>query len=584
MSVERQHISLDRLRPFGRDFFGSDDSISHIGDGEIGGKAAGLVIARDMLERHADRLSSPDIALTVPRLVVVPTGIFDAFIERNQLQEKALSGEADDRIALEFQRAELPPEIVGDLRGLVSGIRTPLAVRSSSFLEDALYEPFAGVYATKMIPNNQNDADTRFRRLVEAIKFVYASTWFRNARAYREATGRAAGEEKMAVIIQEVVGERYDKRFYPPISGVARSYNFYAMGRARPDEGVVDLALGLGKTIVDGGIVWTYSPAYPKLAPPVGSPRDLLKLTQNRFWAINMGPAPPHDPIAEAEYLVDCPLADADYDDTLKFTASTYLPENDRIVPGVGRPGARVLNFSRILVGNEIPLNRLIKTLLELGGETVGSDVEIEFALTLDRKSGVPAHFGFLQMRPMVVSSEKIDLPPEALSDERAIVASERVLGNGSIDTISDIVYVDPSNFEAKHTPLIARQLDSLNRELLKDKRPYLLIGFGRWGSSDPWLGTPVEWSQVSGAKAIVEATLPEMNIELSQGSHFFHNLSSFQVCYFSVHHAGAHRIDWDWLKRQHIVHETGLITHVRTAEPLAIRVDGRTGRGVILR
>lgn len=582
--MKRPHISLEHLQPFSRDFFGSDDALTYIGSGEIGGKAAGLAVARDMLRAHAAAVSPEQIAPFIPKLVVIPTDIFDAFLERNSLRGIAFSEEPDERIALEFQRGELPPEIVGDLRSLMNGVRSPLAVRSSSYLEDAMYEPFAGVYATKMIPNNQHDADTRFRRLMEAVKFVYASTFFKSAKDYLTATGKPAEEEKMAVIIQEVVGEQFGDRYYPAISGVARSYNFYPMGRAKPEEGVVDLALGLGKTIVDGGIVWSYSPAYPKIAPPVGAAHELLKLTQTQFWAINMGKAPDHDPIAETEYLIHCPLSDADYDDTLKYTASTYLAENDRIVPGTGRPGPRILNFARILVDNEIPLNQLLTTLLDMGEQAVGSEVEIEFAVTLDRRHGVPARFGFLQMRPMVVSSEKIDLPLEMLSDERAIVSSEKALGNGVIDSITDIVYVKPSHFEARTTPQIAQELDAVNRQLLQGGRRYLLIGFGRWGSSDPWLGTPVEWGQVSGARAIVEATLPEMNIELSQGSHFFHNLSSFQVCYFSVHHAGSFRIDWEWLDRQQVIRETELIKHVRAAAPVTITVDGRTGRGVILR
>jgi hypothetical protein len=448
-----------------------------------------------------------------------------------------------------------------------------------------LERPFAGVYATKMIPNNQPDLDARFRRLVEAIKFVYASTYFREARDYIRTTGTNPGDEKMAVIIQEVVGQRRGDRFYPDLSGVARSYNFYAFEPARPEEGVVTLALGLGKTIVDGGIAWTFSPAYPKKPPPFASEQELLKGTQTEFWAVNMGKPPAYDPVSETEYLVHANLVDAEADEVLYFLASTYAPERDRVVPGIGSRGPRILNFAPMLVLEEFPLNALVKALLDASEKTVNAKVEIEFAITLQGRRGERprARLGFLQVRSMVVSDQLVDVTVEDLSDPRAIVASDMVMGNGTADDVQDIVFVRPDRFSPLHTPAIAQELESINRELRDQKRPFLLIGFGRWGSSHPSLGIPVDWSQISGARAIVEATLPEMNVELSQGSHFFHNLSSFRASYFMVRHGRHFGINWDWLNLQSVVHETGLIRHVRPREKLSVRVDGRTARGVIL-
>ena len=517
-------------------------------------------------------------------MAVVATDCFDEFIERNRLHELPLEEMSDDRIGNAFQHADLPVELLGDLRALSVEVKTPLAIRSSSLLEDALDRPFAGVYATKMIPNNQLDPDTRFQKLVEAIKFVYASTYFREARDYIRTTGHRPDEEKMAVIIQEVVGHRHGERFYPDISGVGRSYNFYSVPPALPQDGVVNLALGLGKTIVDGGISWTYSPAYPKKPPPFASITEMLRSTQTEFWAVNMGKPPAYDPVSEVEYLVQADLKDAEADETLRFVASTFDPTRDRVVPGIGARGARVLDFAPLLVLEQAPLNSLIRQLLSASEESLRAKVEIEFAVAIEQ-SGDELKFrlGFLQVRPMVVSEEVVEVTADDLADPAAIVASDMVMGNGVEDGIQDIVFVRPEKFSAMQTPLIAQDIDAINRRLLDEHRPYILIGFGRWGSSHPSLGIPVLWSQISGAKTIVEATIPEMNVELSQGSHFFHNLSSFRASYLMVRHDGPFAINWDWLNRQPVVTETELVRHIRPSAPLAVRVDGRSARGVVL-
>jgi hypothetical protein len=363
---------------------------------------------------------------------------------------------------------------------------------------------------------------------------------------------------------------------------VGRSYNYYPVGHAKPEEGVVDLALGLGKTIVDGGLVWSYSPAYPTTSPPVGSAGELLKLTQTEFWAVNMGKPPEHDPIKETEYMTCGSLSDAEYDNTLNMLASTYQHDNDRIVPGTNSPGPRILNFSPLLVHQEIPLNDTLLALLQCCEDAVGKAVEIEFAVSFDPRREAPPFFGFLQVRPMMISDATIDITVEELEADTVITATDRVMGNGVIEGIQDIVYVLPGRFEAKSTPQIALELESMNRTLVAEGRPYLLIGFWRWGSSDPWLGIPVNWSQVSGAKVLVEATLPNMNVELSQGSHFFHNLSSFQIHYFPVHHAGKYKINWEWLDLQDEITKLKFVKHVRMDKPITVKADGRSRRGVI--
>ena len=577
--------ALTDLPVFDRNFWDGRFRFTRIGSGALGGKASGLVFIKDLLTAAIDPGTHPGIEVNVPTMAVIATDCFDAFVKRNSLAELNFDEMSDDRIGNTFEQADLPVELLGDLRALCQQVKTPLAIRSSSLLEDALDRPFAGVYATKMIPNNQPDPDTRFRRLVEAIKFVYASTYFREARDYIRTTGCDPSEEKMAVIIQEVVGRRHGDRFYPDLSGVGRSYNFYSAPPARPEDGVVNLALGLGKTIVDGGLTWTYSPAYPQKPPPFASVTELLRGTQTEFWAVNMGKPPAYDPINEVEYMVRASLKDAEADDTLRFVASTYDPSRDRVTPGVGSRGARILNFAPLLVLEQFPLNNLIATLLAAAENALDAKVEIEFAVTMEQPRGAAANIclGFLQVRPMVVSNESVEVTAQDFADPGAIVASDMVMGNGIAEGIEDIVFVRPENFSPMQTPLIAQQLERINRELAEQHRPYLLIGFGRWGSSHPSLGIPVDWSQISGARAIVETTLPDMNVELSQGSHFFHNLSSFRASYFMVRHDGRFAINWDWLKQQPVVCATEFVRHVRPSSSISIRVDGRTARGIIL-
>ncbi|MHC4786145.1 MAG: PEP/pyruvate-binding domain-containing protein [Planctomycetota bacterium] len=581
--MSHARLQTRKIPPFDRNFFESGEPLMCIGTGEIGGKAHGLAVAREILDAAFGSDDAADFEVTIPQLTVITTDVFETFLDRNDLREIALSDLPDERMAHAFQKATLPTEVAGDLRALMNEVHTPLAVRSSSLLEDALFRPFAGVYETKMTPNNQNDPADRFRKLVEAIKLVWSSTFFKAPKDYIRTTDKTIDDERMAVIIQEVVGYQHGDRYYPHLSGVCRSYNFYPDARARPEEGIVSLALGLGKTIVDGGLTWSYAPPRPQVSPPFASVRDQMKSTQTKFWAVNMGKPPAFDPIAEAEYLLEAGLPEAEYDGALDLIASTYDAEADRLSPGVGVDGARVVNFAMLLQLNEYGLNDVLRKLLAASEDALQTPVEIEFAATFPRDLQLERpRLGFLQVRPMVVSEAQVDITDEDLAAPDLLAASSRVLGNGVDDQITDVVYVRPDQFEARHTPTIARQLEQFNTTLLQEGRPYLLIGFGRWGSSDPWLGIPVTWGQICGARAVIEATLPEMIVELSQGSHFFHNLSSFEVSYFMIPHHARPGIDWSWLDSQPVLAETEYVRHVRLSQPLVVRVDGRSGRGVI--
>ncbi len=558
---------------------------TRIGDGALGGKASGLVLIKDLLADKIDPAGFPEFDLSVPTMAVLATDCFDRFMERNRLLTLPVETLTDEHIAHAFLEADLPTEELGDLRALIEQVKTPLAVRSSSLLEDALERPFAGVYATKMVPNNQLDPDRRFLALVEAIKLVYASTFFREAREYILTTGRNPREEKMAVILQEVVGRRHRDRFYPDISGVARSLNFYPNWPAKPTDGIASLAIGLGKTIVDGGIAWNFSPRFPRRPPPFTSAEEMMVNTQTMYWAVNMGETLNYDPVNEDEHLVLPGLKEAEEDEILSYVCSTYDPDSNIVVPGLQSAGLPIVNFAPILEEGSLPLAALIRELLRAAEEVTGAKVEIEFALTFEEhdRERLRARLGFLQVRPLTMIGEQVDLSLEDLRDSRAIVASDRVIGNGLFDDVCDIVYVRPERFSSSCTSAVAQQVGALNRELVRQNRPYLLIGFGRWGSSQVTLGIPVVWSQISGARVIVESTLPQMNTELSQASHFFHNLSSFRANYFMLQHNSEFGIDWDWLRRQPVLSETEYIRHVRLTRPFAVRVDGRTSRGVVL-
>ncbi|OGO33890.1 MAG: hypothetical protein A2W35_00870 [Chloroflexi bacterium RBG_16_57_11] len=562
---------------FNRNFLDPDTPLSCLGRGEIGGKAEGLAFVSDVLHSEFELAKFPGISIEIPSMAILCTDVFSAFLEQNHLSDLPLSDMPDERIGHEFQRAELPFEVLGDLRSIVEQVHTPLAVRSSSLLEDTMNAPFAGIYRTKMIPNDEYDPDIRFRQLSEAVKYIYASTFFRGAKDYRKALGYQDSDEKMAVIIQELVGKRYRNRFYPELAGVARSYNYYPFKPAKPQDGVVNLALGLGKTVVDGGISWGFSPAFPQAEPPFGSVENLLNGTQNEFWVVNMGEPADYDPISEVEYLRHENIVAAEEDGSLQYLASTYNAMTGRLSIGTGFKGPRALTFAPLLILKQVPFNDLIKSLLSICEQKFGAPVEIEFAMTF-----TPHRFGFVQVRAMAVPMDVVEVSERELTDENVLVSSKNVLGNGAVDSLHDVVYVKPGSFDLKHTKAIVPELEQHNSRLLATNTPYMLIVFGRLGTADPWLGIPVQWGQVCGAKVIVEATQENVRVELSQGSHYFHNMINLGVKYFSMPFGQKFTIDWTWLEKQEVVDETRFVRHVRLSAPLRIRVDGRRSRGVI--
>lgn len=562
----------------------NNSSFNFIGKDEPGGKAGSLILMKNSIDAAFKDNKFNNMIVDIPNMTVLLSDIFDIFMQENNLYQIALSDQLDDTIANAFQKASLPAFIDGDLYSLISKTHKPLAIRSSSLFEDKMFEPLAGIFETKMIPNNQFDTKTRFQKLTEAIKFVYASTFFSNAKNYFLAIKKDIRQEKMAVVIQEIVGENYHDRFYPTISGVARSYNFYPTGRSKPEDGVISLALGLGKSIVDGGKVWSYSPNAPASPPPYNSISDILKMTQTEFWAINMGKQEKYDPIKETEYLDKFDLQDAEEDKTIKNICSSFDTRSERFYSGFSGDGPRIINFAPFLVSKIFLLNDLIKKILQLCEEKFKTQVEIEFAVVYDPENNKPARFGFLQVRPMVVSNKTVEVQIDEYRKEEIFIFSDNTLGNGIIKTLRDVVFVKPEDFQAKYTREIAMELEKINSTLVAKNTNYLLIGFGRWGTSDFWLGIPVVWNQISGAKVIVESSLPDMNPDKSQGSHFFHNLTSFGIFYFSCRDTQEIAIDWNWISEQQCVNETKFVKHVKLKSPLRIITDGRKGKGVILK
>ncbi len=552
------------------------------GDSRIGGKASGLMSIIEGLRHRGSNTAFP-MHVSVPEFSVITTEFFLDFVQRNDLRSYADGNAPDERIAMAFMRGEMSPRLTGELWKFVGKTHEPVAVRSSSLREDELKSPLAGIYQTKMIPNNQPSNEIRFRKLIEAVKLVWASTYFSDSREFHRGIGGSASEETMAVILQKVVGRRYGNRFYPLISGVARSFNYYAFGKTKPSDGVVNLALGLGKSIVDGELCWSYSPASPRTPPPFGSAGDMLKGTQSNFWAVNMERITVYDPVAETEYMISSRLEDADYDDTLKFVASTYLPESDRFVHGTGRDGPKVVNFAPILEDRIIPLNDTVRAVLDLCSEESNAPVEIEFAVMGPGQSE-DASLGLLQVRPIATFTEEVEISEAELQGVRTVARSRRALGNG-ITEIQYVVYVKPESFSTSKTRQIATEIAGINRKLSKDNHAYLLIGYGRWGSSDPWLGIPVTWGHISCAKAMIEISGPRMRVELSQGSHFFHNLSSFGVGYLSISEPLDGPVNLDIISAgSEIVHETEHIRCLRIPEGVTVKIDGRKGLGVVLR
>jgi hypothetical protein len=555
-----------------------------IGSGSLGGKARGLAFARLLLGQRRMLNRYPGVRIWVPPAAVVATDVFDEFLERNGLWDLAIECSDDAEIRRRFDAARLSEDVRADLAAYLDTVSYPLAVRSSSILEDSHYQPFTGVYETFMLPNIHPDPAVRLQQLVRAIKRVYASTFSQRTKAYLKATPYRLEEEKMAVIIQKIVGSPHEDRYYPDFAGVLRSHNFYPTPPLAAEDGIAAVGLGLGRTVVDGGNCLRFSPRYPGHVLQLSSVDDALKNTQRDFWALELrSTVPPGDEASMREARFGLQVAEDD--GTLGLLASTYSKENHALHDGTSRPGPRIVSFAPILKQTQFPLAEILEDLMQMGREGMSAPVEIEFAVNLSSAPGQPRTFGFLQMRPLVLSSEAEELSLAAVPPEKVLCRSSSVLGNGRIEGIRDLVVVDFKHFERARSREAAHEVARLNAHLTSQGVAYLLIGVGRWGSADPWLGIPVTWDQISGARAIVEAGFRDIKVSPSQGTHFFQNLMSFRVGYFTVNpEAGDGWVDWDWLSAQEAAHEAQGVRHVRLAEPILVQMQGKTNAGLIVK
>jgi CheY-like chemotaxis protein len=551
-----------------------------LGGGSLGGKARGLAFVRHLL--HTGRLANkfPNVHIGVPASMVLATDLFDEFVEKNKLLDVALHNADEKELERQFLAASLPHGLELDLRKLLEDVRHPIAVRSSSLLEDSQYQPFTGVYQTYMLANQHDNIDIRTHQLSEAIKRVYASTFSQHAKRYVRATPYRLEEEKMAVILQSVVGARHGTRFYPDLSGVVRSHNFYPVPPMTPGDGIAAAALGLGRTVIEGGKCLMFCPRYPQNLIQFSTVDDMLANSQVAFWALDI-----EQRTAAGQREVSYGLEVAEADGTLQALGSTYSADNNAVYDGLGRAGARIVSFAPILKHEIFPLAAILDLLMTTGAEALGRPVEIEFAASLSRTPGEPSEFGFLQIRPMALSREAEEIRMDDVDPGRLICQSAKVLGHGRIGNIRDIVAVDMHRFERAKSQEVAREVAHLNAKLTESGTPYILIGVGRWGSNDPWLGIPVAWDQVSGARVIVEAGFKDMRVTPSQGSHFFQNLTAFSVGYFTANpDAGEGFVDWQWLAAQPAVTERGCVRHLRTEKPLLVVMNGKLGRGAIFK
>jgi hypothetical protein len=568
----------------GQIFQPSESSFLRIGCGSLGGKARGLAFVRHLLRKNRLNRRFPGVRIAVPPAVVLATDVFDEFVTENNLLDFALHCEDDAEVQLRFQAAPFSAALNADLKSFLVKVDHPLAVRSSSLLEDSQYQPFTGVYETLMLGNHQPHIEARLAALSEAIKRVYASTFSRHAKAYVGATPYRLEEEKMAVILQQVVGARHGQRFYPDFSGVVRSRNFYPVPPMTFGDGIAAVALGLGRAVVDGGKCLTFCPRYPRSLVQFSSAEDVLANSQSEFWALelhgrngNLGNLP------EKRFGLEA----AERDGTLQAVASTYCGDNQAVYDGVSRAGTRLVTFAPMLKHGAFPLAEILDVLVRAGEEALGQPVEIEFASCLPQPSGKEkeAEFGFLQIRPLTLARDDDNLSIDDVKPGTLICQSSKVLGNGCIDNLHDIVMVEFERYERGRSQEVAKAVAQFNRSLNGQNAPYLLIGVGRWGSNDPWLGIPVEWDEISGARVIVESGFRDFRVTPSQGSHFFQNLTAFQIGYFTVNpDAGEGSIDWEWLSGQPAVAEDGCVRHLHFADPIRVIMNSRTSQGVIFK
>lgn len=568
-----------------KDRFDEYSNFARIGDGSLGGKGRGLAFIGAMIKRYP-KLEQENFTVNIPKTVVICTDVFDEFMETNELYPIALSEQEDETILKYFLRASLPKRLIEDLMAFFDVVKGPIAIRSSSLLEDSHYQPFAGVYSTYMIPK-VDDKYEMLRNLSDAIKAVYASVFYRDSKAYMTATSNLIDQEKMAVVLQEVVGTRYGTHFYPTISGVARSLNFYPIGNEKAEDGIANIALGLGKYIVDGGVTLRFSPCHPHSILQMSTLDFALRETQTRFYALDLADekAVQEFSVNDGFNLLKLNLKDADADGALKYIVSTYDPYDMIIRDGYYAGGRKILSFVNILQHEVFPLSETLDQLLKIGQKEMGRPVEIEFAVNISREDPKKAAFYLLQIRPIVDNKEVIDEDLTLIPESDTILSSKNVLGNGIISDVHDIIYVKSESFNASNNQLIAYEIEKINRQFTGTDQGYILVGPGRWGSSDTWLGIPVKWPHICNARVIVECGLENYRIDPSQGTHFFQNLTSFGVGYFTVNpFNGDGWFDESYLNALPAIEETTYLRHVRFERPAIIKMDGKKSLGVILK
>ena len=563
--------------------FDEYSNFARIGDGSLGGKGRGLAFIGAMVKRYP-KLEHDHFAVTIPKTVVICTDIFDEFMETNELYPVALSDVDDETILKYFLRASLPARLIEDLMAFFDVVKSPIAVRSSSLLEDSHYQPFAGIYSTYMVPKLEDKYDM-LRTLSDAIKAVYASVFYRDSKAYMTATSNLIDQEKMAIVLQEVVGNRYNDRFYPTISGVARSLNFYPIGNEKAEDGIANIALGLGKYIVDGGQTLRFSPRHPHNILQMSTMDFALRETQTRFYALDLKNLAYQFSVDYSFNLLRLNLKDADADGSLKFIVSTYDPYDQVIRDGYYPGGRKILSFVNVLQHEVFPLADTLDQILHVGQDEMGRPIEIEFAVNIDPQNLGFATFYLLQVRPIVDNKEVMEEDLTLVEQEDTILTSTNVLGHGIVTDVQDIIYVKTGAFCSSNNQSIAYDIEKMNRQFTGEEKNYVLVGPGRWGSSDSWLGIPVKWPHISNARVIVECGLENYRVDPSQGTHFFQNLTSFGVGYFTINpFKGDGWFDEGYLNSLPAVEETEYLRHVRFDKPVVIKMDGKKSLGVVLK
>ena len=581
-----QKTQLGTIIQFDGRFFDEESPFVKIGKGSVGGKARGLAFVNFLLSKTDLASRFPGVRITVPHTSVISTDVFDFFMEQNDLNAVVRHEPDNETLAAAFLKAELPAYVLKDLRTMALRIHGPLAVRSSSLLEDSRSQPFAGVYKTYMLPNNDPDPAVRLDALARAVKLVYASTFSVEARSYLRLSTHLPDEEKMAVIVQHLVGRPRmgGRRYYPGISGMVQSYNYYPVPPLEAEDAVAAVALGLGKTIMDGYRSLRFSPRHPHHLHQFATVADTLNNSQRDFLALDLGPAAGELSYDHEPSMLRHGLDAAEEDATLWPVASTYSADNETVYDGISRPGARLITFAPILKNDVFPLTEILNAITQMGREALGSHVEMEFAANLEPADDGLKEFAILQIRPMISRWSTQQVKLDDFAPERVLCSCSRALGNGYVQDVRDIIYVKPESFDPARSRQIASEIGEMNQALKMAGRSCLLIGPGRWGSADPWLGIPVRWHQISTSRVIVETTLENFVIDPSFGTHFFHNVTSLGLGYFTV---GAREeeggVRWGWLNSQPAAAETKMLRQVRLDKPLDIRIDGATGQGVIL-